>query len=163
MLLHVSKQNVYPDPSRYCGPYKPIPVQKPNKRATTASIHAHDTIGRGSSDDNNNNPTLLLPVQLFYFKHLTESGENEPPTSQLKRLFTGSVQAFNLCPHSERFHLKLNPVGPPRLVIDRFGHETSKCNPSSYKCYFLLFFFVFSSTRGDCYWSKWSCCCWNIY
>lgn len=69
VYLNVPKQNVYPDPSKYCGPYKPIPVQKQNKRASSANEHAHDTIGRCLSG-NNNNPTLLLPVQLSYFRHL---------------------------------------------------------------------------------------------
>ncbi|TNM98907.1 hypothetical protein fugu_013471 [Takifugu bimaculatus] len=65
------RKNVYPDPSKYCGPYKPVPVQHQNKRATSANEHAHDTIGRClSGNKNDNNRTLLLPIQLSYFKHL---------------------------------------------------------------------------------------------
>lgn len=72
VYLNVSKQNVYPDPSKYCGPYKPVSVQKQNKRATSANEHAHDTIGRclSGNNNNNNNPTLLLPIQRSHFKHL---------------------------------------------------------------------------------------------
>ncbi|XP_056899330.1 N(4)-(beta-N-acetylglucosaminyl)-L-asparaginase [Takifugu flavidus] len=46
------RKNVYPDPSKYCGPYKPVPVQHQNKRATSANEHAHDTIGMIAIDQN---------------------------------------------------------------------------------------------------------------
>lgn len=39
-------KNVFPDASESCGPYKPKPIVKQNKRAANANIHAHDTIGK---------------------------------------------------------------------------------------------------------------------
>ncbi|XP_033489668.1 N(4)-(beta-N-acetylglucosaminyl)-L-asparaginase isoform X2 [Epinephelus lanceolatus] len=39
------RKNVMPDPSKYCGPYKPKATLLRNRRAQRASIHSHDTIG----------------------------------------------------------------------------------------------------------------------
>lgn len=55
----------------YCGPYKPVTLQKQNKRATNANVHAHDTIGKFLSVSNNDS-TVPLPVHLDYSKHLTQ-------------------------------------------------------------------------------------------
>lgn len=39
------RKNVFPDPSRYCGPYKPGATPQPNKMRRHANTHSHDTIG----------------------------------------------------------------------------------------------------------------------
>ncbi|KAM9356666.1 N(4)-(beta-N-acetylglucosaminyl)-L-asparaginase [Symphorus nematophorus] len=39
------RKNVFPDPSKFCGPYKPRGALKQNKRAQHANVHSHDTIG----------------------------------------------------------------------------------------------------------------------
>ncbi|KAM3866976.1 N(4)-(beta-N-acetylglucosaminyl)-L-asparaginase [Diretmus argenteus] len=39
------RKNVFPDPSKYCGPYKPRAARKQRRRAPHTDIHAHDTIG----------------------------------------------------------------------------------------------------------------------
>lgn len=40
------QKNVFPDPSKSCGPYKPMGALKQNKRAMHADTRSHDTIGR---------------------------------------------------------------------------------------------------------------------
>ncbi|KAA8588643.1 hypothetical protein FQN60_009988 [Etheostoma spectabile] len=42
--------NVFPDPSKSCGPYKPRATVKQNIRAQHANIHSHDTIGMVALD-----------------------------------------------------------------------------------------------------------------
>lgn len=39
------RKNVFPDPSKSCGPYKPGATLEQNKRAQHANTHSHDTIG----------------------------------------------------------------------------------------------------------------------
>lgn len=39
------RKNVFPDPSKSCGPYKPRAMLKQNKRAQHANTRSHDTIG----------------------------------------------------------------------------------------------------------------------
>ncbi|XP_030001976.1 N(4)-(beta-N-acetylglucosaminyl)-L-asparaginase-like [Sphaeramia orbicularis] len=39
------RKNVFPDPSQYCGPYKPRATLQPNKMRRHANTHSHDTIG----------------------------------------------------------------------------------------------------------------------
>ncbi|KAF7653676.1 hypothetical protein LDENG_00079850 [Lucifuga dentata] len=39
------RKNVTPDPSKYCGPYKPSTTMKQNRRAQRFNVHSHDTIG----------------------------------------------------------------------------------------------------------------------
>lgn len=39
------RKNVYPDPSKSCGPYRPKATQTRSKRAWHANTHSHDTIG----------------------------------------------------------------------------------------------------------------------
>ncbi|KAM4621536.1 N(4)-(beta-N-acetylglucosaminyl)-L-asparaginase [Polymixia lowei] len=39
------RKNVFPDPSKYCGPYKPRAALKQSRRARPTNIHSHDTIG----------------------------------------------------------------------------------------------------------------------
>uniref|UniRef100_A0A3B4ZUK5 Aspartylglucosaminidase n=1 Tax=Stegastes partitus TaxID=144197 RepID=A0A3B4ZUK5_9TELE len=40
------RKDVYPDPSKSCGPYRPKATQTQSKRARHANMHSHDTIGR---------------------------------------------------------------------------------------------------------------------
>ncbi|XP_032383468.1 N(4)-(beta-N-acetylglucosaminyl)-L-asparaginase [Etheostoma spectabile] len=44
------RKNVFPDPSKSCGPYKPRATVKQNIRAQHANIHSHDTIGMVALD-----------------------------------------------------------------------------------------------------------------
>ncbi|KAG8003823.1 N(4)-(beta-N-acetylglucosaminyl)-L-asparaginase, partial [Nibea albiflora] len=39
------RKNVFPDPSKSCGPYKPRAILKQNRRKRHANTHSHDTIG----------------------------------------------------------------------------------------------------------------------
>ncbi|XP_056140361.1 N(4)-(beta-N-acetylglucosaminyl)-L-asparaginase [Lampris incognitus] len=39
------RKNVIPDPSKYCGPYKPTATPEPSRRPRLTNIHSHDTIG----------------------------------------------------------------------------------------------------------------------
>uniref|UniRef100_A0A668A077 N(4)-(Beta-N-acetylglucosaminyl)-L-asparaginase n=1 Tax=Myripristis murdjan TaxID=586833 RepID=A0A668A077_9TELE len=45
------RKNVFPDPSKYCGPYKPRATRKPGRRARRTNIHSHDTIGMIAIDE----------------------------------------------------------------------------------------------------------------
>lgn len=40
------QKNVFPDPSKSCGPYKPGAALTQLKRTRHANVHSHDTIGR---------------------------------------------------------------------------------------------------------------------
>nr|XP_019940958.1 PREDICTED: N(4)-(beta-N-acetylglucosaminyl)-L-asparaginase [Paralichthys olivaceus] len=44
------RKNVFPDPSKSCGPYKPRAILKEEKRAQHANTHSHDTIGMVALD-----------------------------------------------------------------------------------------------------------------
>ncbi|XP_029296909.1 N(4)-(beta-N-acetylglucosaminyl)-L-asparaginase [Cottoperca gobio] len=44
------RKNVFPDPSKSCGPYKPSATLKQNMRAQHANTHSHDTIGMVALD-----------------------------------------------------------------------------------------------------------------
>ncbi|XP_058506453.1 N(4)-(beta-N-acetylglucosaminyl)-L-asparaginase [Solea solea] len=46
------RKNVFPDPSKSCGPYKPKAILKETRRAQHADIHSHDTIGMLALDQN---------------------------------------------------------------------------------------------------------------
>ncbi|XP_041846597.1 N(4)-(beta-N-acetylglucosaminyl)-L-asparaginase [Melanotaenia boesemani] len=39
------RKNVIPDPSKSCGPYRPVAIQMQSKRARPVNGHSHDTIG----------------------------------------------------------------------------------------------------------------------
>ncbi|XP_076005260.1 N(4)-(beta-N-acetylglucosaminyl)-L-asparaginase [Genypterus blacodes] len=39
------RKNVIPDPSKHCGPYKPITTLQQDNRTSHINIHSHDTIG----------------------------------------------------------------------------------------------------------------------
>ncbi|XP_040030561.1 N(4)-(beta-N-acetylglucosaminyl)-L-asparaginase [Gasterosteus aculeatus] len=44
------RKNVFPDPSRSCGPYKPRAAARPSERARHATARSHDTIGMVALD-----------------------------------------------------------------------------------------------------------------
>ncbi|XP_039976207.1 N(4)-(beta-N-acetylglucosaminyl)-L-asparaginase [Xiphias gladius] len=45
------RKNVFPDPSKSCGPYKPRATLTQKKRAQHANTHSHDTIGMVALDE----------------------------------------------------------------------------------------------------------------
>uniref|UniRef100_UPI003AAC50BC N(4)-(beta-N-acetylglucosaminyl)-L-asparaginase isoform X2 n=1 Tax=Centroberyx gerrardi TaxID=166262 RepID=UPI003AAC50BC len=45
------RKNVFPDPSKFCGPYKPRATLTPSRRARRTDIHSHDTIGMIAIDE----------------------------------------------------------------------------------------------------------------